>query len=143
MTQPPLSEGEREALIIAYTQGLDEVPYSISGLEAVYHESVAIASRTTPPIPLVADEELAELERLLAAATPGPWSYETDDEGSSMGWICAPNEKYPGFSGEELFDVRGDSAQQFINAALIVAAINALPGLLARIRELEAQNGPR
>jgi hypothetical protein len=55
---------------------------------------------------------LDELEKLLAAATPGPWTHASDK-------LAAGNIKAPD------------------NAALIVAAVNALPELLARVKRLE------
>ena len=80
---------------------------------------------------------LDELERLLKAGTPGPW------------WIAtmAPEYVYAG-SREvarcyKLPDTKG--ALPSDNAALIVAAINALPGLIEsvrRVRELEAALAP-
>ena len=89
---------------------------------------------------------LDELERLLKAGTPGPWKIERGKrciqgpdtfEGeplvlaSMMGgrqWSASPYSQYcvPGMKD-------GDA-----NAALIVAAINALPGLLDRVKRLEA-----
>lgn len=57
---------------------------------------------------------LNRLKELAEAATPGPWSYEPDDEGCSMGWIVSPCEM--------LAKIAGDSAQQAANAAYIAAA---------------------
>jgi cell division protein ZapA (FtsZ GTPase activity inhibitor) len=67
------------------------------------------------PIEIVMNDEL---EKLLAAATPGPWTHASDK-------LAAGNIKAPD------------------NAALIVAAVNALPELLAeneRLREESAAN---
>lgn len=63
---------------------------------------------TPEPVPCEGLKELAE------KATPGPWSYEPDDDGSSMGWIVS--------SSEMLVKITGDSAQQGDNAAYIAAA---------------------
>jgi hypothetical protein len=88
---------------------------------------------------------LDELERLLKAGTPGPWKIERGKrciqgpdtfEGeplvlaSMMGgrqWSASPYSQYcvPGMKD-------GDA-----NAALIVAAINALPGLIESARRVE------
>ena len=61
--------------------------------------------------------DTAELRRLLTEATPGPWGA-----------------KGMNFYGNHM--VLGTSSA--VNADLIVAAVNALPGLLDRIEELEA-----
>jgi cell division protein ZapA (FtsZ GTPase activity inhibitor) len=61
------------------------------------------------PIEIVMNDEL---EKLLAAATPGPWTHASDK-------LAAGNIKAPD------------------NAALIVAAVNALPELLAMVKRLE------
>jgi hypothetical protein len=55
---------------------------------------------------------LEELEKLLKAGTPGPWTHASDK--LSAGNIKAPD-----------------------NAALICAAINALPGLIESARRVE------
>lgn len=90
---------------------------------------------------------LDELEKLLAAATPGPWKIErgkrciqgpdtregdplvlTSMMGGATKWSHSPYSEYcvPGMK-------EGDA-----NAALIVAAVNALPELLERVKRLEA-----
>ena len=93
---------------------------------------------------------LDELERLLKAGTPGPWKIERGKrciqgpdtfEGeplvlaSMMGgrqWSASPYSQYcvPGMKD-------GDA-----NAALIVAAINALPGLIEMARDYAKLNEP-
>ncbi len=91
-------------------------------------------------------DKLEELERLLKAGTPGPWKIErgkrciqgpdtgegdalviTSVMGGSKQWSASPYQEYCTAGMHE-----GDA-----NAALIVAAINALPELIARGRELE------
>lgn len=88
-----------------------------------------------------------ELERLMAEATPGPWKIErgkrciqgpdtrdgdplvlTSMMGGATKWSHSPYSGYcvPGMK-------EGDA-----NAALIVAAVNALPGLLEGVKRLEA-----
>lgn len=99
--------------------------------------AAAIDARATQPQSLTIDDETVErLRELLGKATPGPWTYEDDDEGSSMGWVCAPNPRHPELSGESIFDVCGDSAQAAANAELAVVAKNALPGILDRLQSL-------
>ena len=81
-----------------------------------------------------------ELMRLRAAATPGPW-YATHDingdiapfvEGAT-GWVF----------GEGFDPIDGESYMRpsFNDLEYIVAACNAVPELVARIRELEEQLG--
>lgn len=72
--------------------------------------------------------DLDELERLAKAATPGPWEYRL--VGRQANIIMADTEplcatKY--------------SHNKSHDAAYIVAACNAVPELVARIRELERQ----
>ena len=85
-----------------------------------------------------------ELEALAKDATPGPWSYEKDFEGSSMGWVDGPKRpregKFP-LCGLTLFDVCGDFGEQEINASLIVALRNALPEIIAALRQPDAVPG--
>ena len=66
------------------------------------------------------------LEAVAAAATPGPWEVQA---------CCPGNLHYE--IGDGLGLVAADS-QDIADAALIVAAVNALPDLLARARERDA-----
>lgn len=70
--------------------------------------------------------DIDELERLLAADTPGEWRPCELDQGVQI-WCGS---KYIG----ETRDYTGD------DAALIVAARNSLPAILTEIRELRAEN---
>ena len=91
------------------------------------------------------ETELAELDRLEKAATPGPWYYDdgvTDGDratgergkipwittGAPMILICYPNE------GNESY--LPTIAQIDANSDLITAARNALPKLIKEIRML-------
>lgn len=77
------------------------------------------------------DEELQELERLERAATPGPWTESRGflfrDDGDHVG-TCeyTQNNNRAGFVG-------------MANASLIANTRNALPLLLAEVRELRRQ----
>lgn len=78
--------------------------------------------------------DLDALAALLDKATPGPWATNggrvecRDDHGwVNDGWIIG--------------DLDGPDAEA--NSALIVAAVNALPELIARVRELEREREPR
>jgi hypothetical protein len=75
------------------------------------------------------DDELTELERLGRGATPGPWEYSdngfTDD-------IRAGHECLASLRDHQ----NGDNTAE--NAKLVAAVRNALPSLLAEVRELRA-----
>ena len=66
---------------------------------------------------------LDELMRLHEAATPGPWEHKIDDAFTTIHTIEPSVASYVSPA----------------NAAYIVAACNAVPELVARIRELEEQ----
>lgn len=85
--------------------------------------------------------DLDELMRLHEEATPGPWKVKIGDFESEDGYgtvtapyveangktICVPTDRGPDDDNDE------------DDAAYIVSACNAVPELVARIRELEAQ----
>lgn len=84
-------------------------------------------------------DTLTHLEELLAKATPGPWEatersgyHEVLAPDDECDWYCRPK-RHAIFYG----DTEIDDDENIANAALIVEAINALPALIARIRELE------
>lgn len=84
-------------------------------------------------------EVLAELERMEKAASPGPWhAFGRAEDGKmpivEFGHPDNPTGDYGGF----LYGSTGYSPLPEENAALIAAMRNALPALIARIRELEA-----
>lgn len=74
-----------------------------------------------------------ELLALVGKATPGPWSVYTPEHSPSLPGIDA---------GDETIVVWGDAAGDDggvrgpANAALIVAAVNALPALCAEVEAL-------
>lgn len=77
--------------------------------------------------------DLDELQRLCDAATPGPWEYDDDAQalsydilGHLAGWVCAVHE----------LPLEGACTRER-NAAFIGAARDALPKLIARVRQLE------
>ena len=86
-------------------------------------------------------DNLEELERLLAKATPGEWiAQSTDTEGPDYG-VCIVAENLGGLVAAALpwpteID-KGDFARVEANAALIVALRNAAPSLIATAREVE------
>lgn len=88
---------------------------------------------------------IEDLERLLAEATAGPWSL--NKASCFIGDSAAPD-GWTGISGGNWFDFAlvvtrltdspMDNPEGIANAALIVAAVNALPQLLAAVREHDA-----
>ena len=76
--------------------------------------------------------DLDELERLHAAATPGPWRVESEVVRDSMGlfWPISSIEGAEDNVTENI--TTGD-------AAYIVAACNAAPQLIKRLREMDRQ----
>lgn len=76
-------------------------------------------------------EEIAELEALLSAATPGPWVVINDPFETVIVKIDR--------SGDiAIVDASWRGPQVTANAALIVAARNHLPGILSRLAAAEA-----
>lgn len=74
--------------------------------------------------------DLDELMRLHEAATPGPW--EVTDKGSHL-YVTDSN------PNREIAKIGRKPKAYVENAFYIVAACNAVPEMVARIRELEAQ----
>lgn len=88
------------------------------------------------------DADINQLRDLLRAATPGPWKNHTheEDEGSDWATISAtPVVARSGYKWTPTVGVcdGGDSVENAKNATLIVAAVNALPGLLDEIERLK------
>lgn len=103
--------------------------------------------------------DIDELERLLAAATPGEWAYRPD-EYDDWGIVkSAPREvgnydppfimrgvigqfRDPDARDEDTLKEhrRNGTDPWYANASLIVAARNSLPAMIAEIRELRAEN---
>lgn len=88
----------------------------------------------------MAELDLEKLERLAKAATPGPWAVD-DESTQDFGRLYVAKGRTGKLLGRiaEVFEnclVR-DKAERESNAQFIAAARNALPALIARIRELE------
>ena len=85
--------------------------------------------------------DLDELMRLHDAATPGPWKVKSGDFESEDGYgtVTAPYVEADGKTICVPFDRGPDDENDEADAAYIVAACNAVPELVARIRELEAE----
>ena len=84
---------------------------------------------------MTAPADFETIERLLAEATPGPW---VSLLGTQVCYVDTtaqlPNE------GDNVAVL--ESARMAQNAALIVAAVNALPALLAEVRAVRAESTP-
>lgn len=82
---------------------------------------------------------LSDLKRLLAEATPGPWTYTTEDGGDE--YVVMVPDRLLGKDGAPIVDhdgglapdVAGPLQIRFDNADLIVAMHAALPDLLAAV----------
>ena len=84
---------------------------------------------------------LDELMRLHDAATPGPWSVKIGDFEAEDGYGTV-SASYVEADGKTIcvpFDRGPDDENDEDDTAYIVAACNAVPELVARIRELETQ----
>lgn len=85
--------------------------------------------------------DLDELMRLHEAATPGPWSVKIGDFESEDGYGTV-SASYVEADGKMIcvpFDRDPEDENDESDSDYIVAACNAVPELVARIRELEAQ----
>ena len=85
--------------------------------------------------------DLDELMRRHDAATPGPWSVKIGDFEAEDGYGTV-SASYVEADGKTIcvpFDRGQDDENDEDDTAYIVASCNAVPELVARIRELEAQ----
>ncbi len=75
--------------------------------------------------------DLTHLRRLLAEASPRPWRYQAyvGDPGRSKEYALICNERRAMLSGEGFFFIEKD-------AALVSAAVNALPELIEEVERL-------
>ena len=85
-------------------------------------------------VPLT-DEELAEFEALTAAATPGPWIANIEEEapigGESMISIRAPGDFPP-----DMYVYHDGGTAPAADLKFIAAARNYVPRLIAEVRRL-------
>ncbi len=86
-------------------------------------------------------EQIADLERLAAAATPGPWT-----KGRSYESVIAPITPGAPDPREDARHYGGELVAESVfvpgNIAFIATAREAVPALIARVRELEATLKP-
>ena len=94
------------------------------------------------------NDQLAELERLTKAATPGPWKDKSFKRNYDWGVICSGGKRIAQCTSTDVTDERKRVTfeEKLANAAYIAAACNAAPELIAenralrkRVRELERQ----
>lgn len=90
----------------------------------------------------LADPTLKDLEGWDAIATPGPWLYKPE----WLDWVLAVQDTRPGYTDDWLRIAeranQNPADRQQANFSLIAAMRNALPGLLARVRQAEAKALP-
>ena len=84
---------------------------------------------------------LDELMKLRAAATPGPWKHKIVSKRDGMGFIWP----FSSIESEDPKAIENEEASVTdsiisADAAYIVAACNAIPELVTRIKELEQNN---
>lgn len=91
--------------------------------------------------------DIASFRELLAKATQGEWAYESvgDDNTYAIGVAMDAEDKFvSGYIGPDhdviVVDTVGQEIQGYANASLIVAAVNALPGLLDEVEKLRVNN---
>lgn len=82
---------------------------------------------------MITDEQIDELERLEREATPGYWSNTHDNCPRSNGILCGSYWVVGNVGEGPCGDIMST-----LDARLIAAARNALPALLAELRELRA-----
>ena len=78
------------------------------------------------------EEQIREIEGLLARATPGPWTLGDEYPQTSVDrdWCSIDGQDWGAFARVAVRLDREPNAEGEANAALIVAAVNALPALL-------------
>lgn len=83
--------------------------------------------------------DIDELERLLAAATPGEW---VTGCGFERNYLYGGGAHLACIGGSEDYEINDDGSPNEAdnNADLIAAARNSLPAILTEIRELRAEN---
>lgn len=89
--------------------------------------------------------DLNELERLLAEATKTPWAVASKNPTFGYWHVRQDPENWDGKGYQAVCTIPADHKNTYYgemfraNAHLIVAAVNALPALIAEMRELRAE----
>lgn len=99
---------------------------------------------TMPDTPATTPLDREAIERRVNAATPGPWTFEPDDDGGPLGYILPADPHRP----ETLFETCNVWEQAYLDGEFVAHARTDIPALLSalrrshtRIAELEAVVG--
>ena len=106
---------------------------------AAAHAALDAALSAPAPAPGEAEGLCDELEGLLAKATKGPWKQHLVDDTTIMAGDFEIGSTWPEGGADADLDFNSPTELHEANAALIVAAVNALPELIATIRRLTAE----
>ena len=85
--------------------------------------------------------DIEKLERLCKAATPGPWKDKSFKRNYDWGVICSGGKRIAQCTSADVTDERKRVTfeEKLANAAYIAAACNAVPELIAEIRNLQEE----
>lgn len=88
----------------------------------------------------LSDDELAEIERLMAAATPAPWTAYIEEEepigGDSMIGLDGLTEDFP----PDMYIFHDRQIAPSADIKFIAAARNYMPRLIAELRRLRSES---
>jgi hypothetical protein len=102
----------------------------------------------------LSETQLAEIEEMMSAATPGPWHVRVFDDEAAMNLIAVGTvvggevERYPGFDSSELIAATLVQRPRYVdisdrkweeNAHFIAESRQVVPMLLAEVRRLRAR----
>ena len=85
--------------------------------------------------------DIEKLERLSKQATPGPWKDKSFKRNYDWGVICSGGKRIAQCTSADVTDERKRVTfeEKLANAAYIAAACNAVPELIAEIRNLQKE----
>jgi len=131
-TEPSIDELRWLARIKELEWRADLARLVLAGDTAALSQRLAQGPRPVAVPATSTDDALAgyldELERLCAAATPGPWFMQDGDV-----WCCPSGEE------QQEYIVGLVRVLDFVDGAFVAAARDALPKLIAKVRELQAE----
>jgi hypothetical protein len=88
----------------------------------------------------VTDDELAELERLTAAATPGPWTANIEEEAPIGGHSMISLDGLPGDCPPDMYVLHDRQIAPSADIKFIAAARNYMPRLIAELRRVRGHS---
>src|SRR4051794_27689526 len=88
----------------------------------------------------LADDELDELERLTAAATPDPWTANIEEEAPIGGDSMISLDGLPGDFPPDMYVLHDRQIAPSADIKFIAAARNYMPRLLAELRRLRGHS---